>query len=264
MSTDIRPLPYGLTEHKPLIFPTQGATYSGTDEKQETLVVNLFAGPGTGKSTTAAFIFGLLKDAGVSCELVHEVAKAAVWEDRRGPLGFQPYIFGKQAYHVHRLLGKVDVIITDSPILLSSHIYGDGQGYSEAGLRHLSLETLPGWRTANISLDRNLEDHPTVDAGRTQSLYQAIAIDEEISHMLVMNGIEHEVISEGNPWRNAQEIFERVEGDLNPSALPPSVFVIPEKDYPLPPITREPQWIPPWPQEHEYDKHNPNGIKVYD
>lgn len=37
------------------------------------LVINVFAGPGAGKSTTAALVFGLLKSAGVNAELVTNV-----------------------------------------------------------------------------------------------------------------------------------------------------------------------------------------------
>ena len=42
---------------------------------EKPLVVNLFAGPGTGKSTVAAQIFAHLKWQGFSCELVTEFAK---------------------------------------------------------------------------------------------------------------------------------------------------------------------------------------------
>ena len=40
-----------------------------------TIVVNLFPGPGTGKSTGAAYIFSKLKMAGVDAEYVSEFAK---------------------------------------------------------------------------------------------------------------------------------------------------------------------------------------------
>lgn len=46
----------------------------------KTIVVNLFGAPGAGKSTGAAYIFALLKMAGVEAELVTEFAKDKVWE----------------------------------------------------------------------------------------------------------------------------------------------------------------------------------------
>lgn len=86
------------------------------------LVVNLFGVPGAGKSTGAAYIFSQLKMAGVNAELITEFAKDKVWEEN--PTIFQPdnqiYIFGKQFYKMSRCKDKVDVIVTDSPLLLSS------------------------------------------------------------------------------------------------------------------------------------------------
>lgn len=86
------------------------------------LVVNLFGVPGSGKSTGAAYIFSQLKLAGVNAELITEFAKDKVWEDNSTI--FQPdnqvYIFGKQYYKMNRCKDKVDVMITDSPLLLSA------------------------------------------------------------------------------------------------------------------------------------------------
>lgn len=77
---------------------------------------------GAGKSTGAAYIFSQLKMAGINAELITEFAKDKVWEENSTI--FQPdnqiYIFGKQFYKMNRCKDKVDVIVTDSPLLLSS------------------------------------------------------------------------------------------------------------------------------------------------
>jgi len=83
------------------------------------LVVNLCGAPGAGKSTGAAYVFSKLKMAGVNAELVTEFAKDKVWEDTHAPFENQMYMFAKQWFRITRCENKVDVIVTDSPIILS-------------------------------------------------------------------------------------------------------------------------------------------------
>lgn len=89
--------------------------------KMKTIVVNLLGGAGAGKSTTAALVFGQLKKKGINCELVTEYAKEVVYEENMKRLQNQLYIFSKQYYSMDMIRDKVNVIITDSPLLLSMH-----------------------------------------------------------------------------------------------------------------------------------------------
>jgi ABC-type glutathione transport system ATPase component len=52
----------------------------------ETIMVNIYGGPGCGKSTTAAGVFTLLKIHKIDCELVTEFAKDLTWENRHKTL----------------------------------------------------------------------------------------------------------------------------------------------------------------------------------
>lgn len=82
-----------------------------------TLIVNLYGGPGTGKSTTAAGLFYKLKEAGINSEYIQEYAKDKTWQADYFTLECQPYITSKQLYRLHRVLDKVDVVVTDSPLI---------------------------------------------------------------------------------------------------------------------------------------------------
>jgi len=84
------------------------------------IIINLIGTPGAGKSTLAAYLFAKLKMLGVNCEQVTEFAKDKVWEENNVALSNQIYIFSKQYYRITRCEDKVDLIITDSPLVLSA------------------------------------------------------------------------------------------------------------------------------------------------
>lgn len=154
----------------------------------KTTVVNLFGGPGTGKSTNAALTFGKLKVRGITAEYITEFAKDLVWEERHHALGEQPYLAAKQAYRIQRCLGKVPVIITDSPILLSL-IYGEnlGPAYED----HI-WEVWDSWDTMNFFLIRDDEKHPYVSLGRTQeNVSEAEEVDRKVENFLSYHEVRH-------------------------------------------------------------------------
>ena len=82
-------------------------------------VINLFGGPGVGKSTAAAGLFYEMKKRQLSVELVTEYAKDMVWEKRWNILDDQLYILAKQHRRIARLAEHgIEYVITDSPISL--------------------------------------------------------------------------------------------------------------------------------------------------
>lgn len=173
-----------------------------------TLIVNLYGGPGTGKSTNAALIFGKLKVAGIRSELVSEYAKDLAWEKRDHTLKFQPYVIGKQMHRIYRVHGQVDVIVTDSPILLGA-VY-KGEGYNEHFEQHL-LSTHKNWNTLDIFLRRDPELHPYKNTGRSQTEEEAKDLDTEILEMLQRFKVPYEEIPIQPGESTADEIVDIVQ-----------------------------------------------------
>lgn len=141
------------------------------------LVVNLFGGPGCGKSTTAAHIFAELKWKGVGCELVGEHAKELVWEDNFRALTNQIKIFGEQLQRQLRLIGKVDVIITDSPVVFSA-FYNNHQ---VPEINTIIVKEFHRFNNLNILLTRQ-KDY--VQAGRYQNEQEAKQVDVSLKHFM--------------------------------------------------------------------------------
>lgn len=154
------------------------------------LLINLFGGPGAGKSTGAAYIFSQLKMAGVNAELVTEFAKDKVWEGNKEVFKNQAYIFGKQYFKISRCADKVDVIITDSPLLLSI-VYNDnpvlGNSFNETVKNVFS-----SFNSMNYILSREKEYNPI---GRNQTESEAKEVDVQVRAMLDEEKIPYEVVA---------------------------------------------------------------------
>ena len=85
----------------------------------KTIVVNLFGEPSAGKSTAAMDITARLKRKGINAEYVSEFAKDKVYEQNGEVFKHQEYIFGKQSFKMGRVRDKVQVMVVDSPLILS-------------------------------------------------------------------------------------------------------------------------------------------------
>lgn len=146
----------------------------------KTFVVNLFGGPGVGKSTLAAEVFVELKKRGsIQVELIQEYVKAWAWEGKPvGPFD-QVYILAKQLKLETRLYGKVDVVITDSPLLFSpiyERFYGAKNPMSEAAaLAVMKAAEDHGVTHLHYLLPRTV---PYDERGRYQTEQQAIEVDK--------------------------------------------------------------------------------------
>lgn len=144
--------------------------------RKEPLVVNFFAGPGAGKSTMAAHVFAELKWRGVLAELVTEYAKDKVWDEHFQILENPYYVFGKQLQRQLRLRGKVDVIVTDSPLMICTAYNEHIEGFSDVVYLEFRKFT-----NINYFVRRQKK---YVEIGRMQTEEEAIAKDEALERIL--------------------------------------------------------------------------------
>lgn len=146
----------------------------------KTLVVNFYAGPGCGKTTAALELTAALKKAGYNVEYVSEYAKELVLEKRFDELQNQQGVTDEQYHRLDRLRGSVDMIVTDSPVLLGL-IYGEGKidaEYSEQIRQYYdSFENFDMLMVRNRSGGYQTE-------GRLETEQEAIARDAQIETML--------------------------------------------------------------------------------
>ena len=83
-------------------------------------LINLFGGPGIGKSSISAGITYKLKKKHISCNNPYEFPKTLAWDKNYPAIQDQLYVFANQHRGIAQSYGKVDYIIIDSPILFST------------------------------------------------------------------------------------------------------------------------------------------------
>lgn len=83
----------------------------------ETKIINLLGCPCSGKSTTAAGLFHLMKLEGYNVELVQEFVKKEVYAENKGSLADQLLLTASQNHLLRNLVGKVEYVICDASLL---------------------------------------------------------------------------------------------------------------------------------------------------
>lgn len=150
-------------------------------------VINLFGGPGAGKSTTASGLFFKMKCENLSkVELVTEFAKDMVYAERFKELeSNQLYITSKQYSRLEKLRNKVDYIITDAPIIVGI-IYAPKNYFSF--FNPLVKEIYHSFDNINIVIKRVKKYR---NYGRHQTEIEADMINENIMNFLESNNLPY-------------------------------------------------------------------------
>ena len=158
-------------------------------KNKDLTVINLFGGPGSGKSTTAAGLFHLMKLKSFDVELVTEFPKDLVYQQRFNMFFEQDYIFAEQHHRQRRLVQYgVTYCVTDSPLLLSN-FYADENYYS--GFLEFTNNVFNSFNNINI-LVRRIKKY--IAKGRNQTPEEARAIDLKTIELFFNKGMNFFVV----------------------------------------------------------------------
>ncbi len=160
--------------------------------ERKTIVINFYAGPGAGKTTSALALAHKLKHEGYTCEFASEFAKELVYAGEIEKLKDQEYVTGEQMRRIGLYRGKVDFIVTDSPVLLGL-VYGPD---NSAAFSDKLLQFYESFINLNFYVTRS---KPYKRVGRIQTEAEAKEKDMEIRDVLEKYGLPFEVIEYGCP-----------------------------------------------------------------
>lgn len=190
----IEPESFDVTKFDTLISEQKVITSNNSDKN--TIVINAFAGPGAGKTTSCLEVAEKLKKQGFVTEYVQEYAKELVYDNNLimldGHYEHQFAILNEQMKRINRLYGKVDFIVTDSPILLNNTYLNEDKNTEVYSAYSDSVNKLYGlYNNFNYFVERDTSVFEK--EGRIHNLEQSIAIDNELKNMLHNNQIDFDV-----------------------------------------------------------------------
>lgn len=190
----IEPESFDVAKFDTLISEQKEITSNNSDKN--TIVINAFAGPGAGKTTSCLEVAEKLKKQGFITEYVQEYAKELVYDNNfimlDGHYEHQFAILNEQMKRINRLYGKVDFIVTDSPILLNNTYLNEDKNTEVYSAYSDSVNKLYGlYNNFNYFVERDTSVFEK--EGRIHNLEQSIAIDNELKNMLHNNQIDFDV-----------------------------------------------------------------------
>jgi hypothetical protein len=174
-------------------------------------VINFFAPPGTGKTSTGQILSGLLSIANYKVEYIPEFAKFATLSKNEAALSDQVYMFGKQENRLN-VLNKADLdyVIMDGPLPLALLFHPDKHfKYFEP----LVIEVFQSYDNINFYLRKNPENKYQPH-GRNETQAEAESLDLRLRALLLKHDIPAQEFLVERPL--AFKLFEVITGQSAP------------------------------------------------
>jgi nicotinamide riboside kinase len=154
------------------------------------LVINLFGAPGSGKSTLALLVAGFLKTRWprFTVECPNEVAKMLVYDESLKALGCDIYIAGNQYWQVARCAGHADIVVCDSPILMSPVYASESANPMPTEYNVVCKALHDRYVSLNYFIHRN---HAFETRARVHDEIEANRLSDKIEDQLYRHGVQY-------------------------------------------------------------------------
>lgn len=171
-------------------------------DSSKPVLVNLFGGPGAGKTTTALGLTYELKMMGFKAEYVHELAKDFAFLEDLSYFENQLSVTRKQAYLLNtRLVQNLDFVITDAPLAVGL-VYGEMYGTifnDEAEIlglarKHPNQINIIKTRPKSVSFEQHGRYQTEQEANKVQAMIMELLVNK---HKFFMHGACENINREG-------------------------------------------------------------------
>jgi len=176
-------------------------------------LINLFGGPGIGKSGVAAGITYKMKKKHINVNNPYEFPKRLAWDNNIPAISDQLYVFANQHRGIAECYGKVDYIVIDSPILFSTiyhRYYTKGYPAEMYGkvFHDMVIDLHRRYSSINILLERGETKHN--DEERFQNYKQSVEIDDLCKKVLDETGSKYYSVKvNGDSVKNIMKIIKK-------------------------------------------------------
>ena len=178
-------------------------------QMKNSIIINLFGGPGSGKSFAARKLTGLFQNkTALTISHITEYATDLIKEGKEyildGTFNNQRLIYAEQHRRVIQNVGKSDVIITDSPDILSA-IYCKEENQKATDWKKEIIEEFNSYNNFNVYITRD-NNYTYSHKVRIHSEEEVLKIDTLILALLKKNNIPFYSF----PRNSEEEIFRNV------------------------------------------------------
>ena len=172
---------------------------SKTPKTPKCLHINIYGGPGAGKSTMRARLFYELKKRQYKVEEIVEYAKELTYGEDNIKLSDGLLMLARQ-HHPHYVLNKkVDYIITDSPFFMGMAYVDSTSEFKKfkKALHKLAISLNSSYETLNFFIEKN---HEYQEYGRNHTELEADKKAKEIKRILNKNNIDYTTVKSGKDF----------------------------------------------------------------